>query len=405
MPLPYALDHINLWAIEDGTGWALVDTGVRTEDNAAVWRELFANHAHDHAPADARDRDPCTPTTSASRVADAQVRRAPVDDAARYLNCRARWCPTPAAGAADAIDLLPPRRLDRRMRPSVRASATSASHTLPTATAGCRPRAVRDQRAPLSACRRQRPLARARLPALRRARRADLRRPGPAAHLVQRLGPTRSSPDANPMQQWARFARHAASARCRPTCWCCSSHNEPFRGLHDWDLDALASAASSGPGAPAAQPGREAQAARSTCSAPSSRARSARTTCRLLGMATGEGRSRASTTCSRVARWCASGRAGWIGIRRLEGEPATFLGTAAPLTCKSSGTGPRASCGHACKRASWANVLMPPSACATMAKAARAIRRNAKVELAEVTAARFDALLPCRLGGTPRKTP
>ena len=47
MPLPYALDHINLWAIEDGAGWALVDTGVRTEDNAAVWRELFANHAHD----------------------------------------------------------------------------------------------------------------------------------------------------------------------------------------------------------------------------------------------------------------------------------------------------------------------------------------------------------------------
>jgi len=43
MPLPYTLDHINLWAIDDGAGWALVDTGVRTEETTAVWRELFAN--------------------------------------------------------------------------------------------------------------------------------------------------------------------------------------------------------------------------------------------------------------------------------------------------------------------------------------------------------------------------
>jgi len=43
MPLPYALDHINLWALDDGAGWAIVDTGARTEDATAVWRELFAN--------------------------------------------------------------------------------------------------------------------------------------------------------------------------------------------------------------------------------------------------------------------------------------------------------------------------------------------------------------------------
>ncbi len=45
MPLPYALDHINLWAIADGEGWALVDTGQRTDDTAQAWRELFAHHA------------------------------------------------------------------------------------------------------------------------------------------------------------------------------------------------------------------------------------------------------------------------------------------------------------------------------------------------------------------------
>lgn len=44
MPLPYALDHINLWALDDGAaGWALVDTGTRTDVTAAVWREQFAN--------------------------------------------------------------------------------------------------------------------------------------------------------------------------------------------------------------------------------------------------------------------------------------------------------------------------------------------------------------------------
>ncbi|MDP9043893.1 MAG: MBL fold metallo-hydrolase, partial [Pseudomonadota bacterium] len=41
MPLPFKLDHINLWAIADGAGWAVVDTGVRTEETIAAWRALF----------------------------------------------------------------------------------------------------------------------------------------------------------------------------------------------------------------------------------------------------------------------------------------------------------------------------------------------------------------------------
>ena len=41
MPLPYALDHINLWQLDDGPGWALVDTGTRTEEVAAAWRALL----------------------------------------------------------------------------------------------------------------------------------------------------------------------------------------------------------------------------------------------------------------------------------------------------------------------------------------------------------------------------
>ncbi len=42
MPLPFALDHINLWLLEDGDGWTLVDTGYGVEATWALWEQLFA---------------------------------------------------------------------------------------------------------------------------------------------------------------------------------------------------------------------------------------------------------------------------------------------------------------------------------------------------------------------------
>jgi glyoxylase-like metal-dependent hydrolase (beta-lactamase superfamily II) len=42
MQLPFALDHINLWALEDGDGWTVIDTGMQTPDIAAAWRTLIA---------------------------------------------------------------------------------------------------------------------------------------------------------------------------------------------------------------------------------------------------------------------------------------------------------------------------------------------------------------------------
>lgn len=41
MPMPFELDHINLWAIRDGDGWTIVDTGLRTEDVAKAWHSLL----------------------------------------------------------------------------------------------------------------------------------------------------------------------------------------------------------------------------------------------------------------------------------------------------------------------------------------------------------------------------
>jgi glyoxylase-like metal-dependent hydrolase (beta-lactamase superfamily II) len=43
MRLPMmGLNHINVWALRDGDGWTLVDTGVQTPDTATDWQEAFS---------------------------------------------------------------------------------------------------------------------------------------------------------------------------------------------------------------------------------------------------------------------------------------------------------------------------------------------------------------------------
>ncbi|MDT8320509.1 MAG: MBL fold metallo-hydrolase [Xanthomonadales bacterium] len=41
LPLPFQLDHINVWLLEDAHGWALVDTGLFDETTRAVWRRVL----------------------------------------------------------------------------------------------------------------------------------------------------------------------------------------------------------------------------------------------------------------------------------------------------------------------------------------------------------------------------
>ena len=41
MPLPFALDHINLWLLDEGDGWTIVDTGVATDAVIDHWLALF----------------------------------------------------------------------------------------------------------------------------------------------------------------------------------------------------------------------------------------------------------------------------------------------------------------------------------------------------------------------------
>jgi glyoxylase-like metal-dependent hydrolase (beta-lactamase superfamily II) len=42
MPLAGALSHINLWALDDGGGWAIVDTGLRSDETTAAWCQLHS---------------------------------------------------------------------------------------------------------------------------------------------------------------------------------------------------------------------------------------------------------------------------------------------------------------------------------------------------------------------------
>ena len=42
MPLPFALDHINLWLLEDGDGYAIVDCGLGNQKTRDLWDAYFA---------------------------------------------------------------------------------------------------------------------------------------------------------------------------------------------------------------------------------------------------------------------------------------------------------------------------------------------------------------------------
>ncbi len=49
MPLPFALDHINLWLLRDRDddgreGWTIVDCGVANDATRAAWESVFAHH-------------------------------------------------------------------------------------------------------------------------------------------------------------------------------------------------------------------------------------------------------------------------------------------------------------------------------------------------------------------------
>ncbi|MFD1344174.1 MBL fold metallo-hydrolase [Litorisediminicola beolgyonensis] len=42
LPLPMKLDHVNVYALDDGDGWTLIDTGIHSRRSVALWEEILA---------------------------------------------------------------------------------------------------------------------------------------------------------------------------------------------------------------------------------------------------------------------------------------------------------------------------------------------------------------------------
>jgi len=67
MPLPFALDHINLWLLRDNIdghdGWTIVDCGISRDEVKALWEDVFKNWRG--CPCCACWSRTCTPTISA----------------------------------------------------------------------------------------------------------------------------------------------------------------------------------------------------------------------------------------------------------------------------------------------------------------------------------------------------
>lgn len=47
VPLPFRLNHVNVYLIDDGDGWAVIDTGLDYEGGRAAWESLLAEPMHD----------------------------------------------------------------------------------------------------------------------------------------------------------------------------------------------------------------------------------------------------------------------------------------------------------------------------------------------------------------------
>jgi glyoxylase-like metal-dependent hydrolase (beta-lactamase superfamily II) len=41
LPLPFDLNHINVWLLQDGTDWTIVDTGIASDESKDAWRQVF----------------------------------------------------------------------------------------------------------------------------------------------------------------------------------------------------------------------------------------------------------------------------------------------------------------------------------------------------------------------------
>ena len=44
MPIPFSLDHINLWVLRDHDGWTIIDTGFYSLESVSLWEAVLSGH-------------------------------------------------------------------------------------------------------------------------------------------------------------------------------------------------------------------------------------------------------------------------------------------------------------------------------------------------------------------------
>ena len=77
MPLPFALNHINLWLLRDGEGWTVVDTGIARPEVQAHWRRVLEEVGEGRA-GPPHHRDPFPPRPPRQTPAGSRRRTGPI---------------------------------------------------------------------------------------------------------------------------------------------------------------------------------------------------------------------------------------------------------------------------------------------------------------------------------------
>ena len=234
MPLPFALDHINLWLVEDGAGWTIVDTGYAMAETKALWQRIFAErlgglpvtriivtHYHpDHIGLAGWlcERWQAPLWTTEKEWLHARVMSQGGDD---FVPARREFARRAGMDAASSALFGEHGAGYRRGVPSVPPSFQRIADG----------HANRDRRARLAGDRRRRPCPRARLPLLRQGGVLIA-----GDQVLPEISPNVSvqahEPDGDPLARYlASLARLRAAVPAETLVL--PSHNLPFFGLHD----------------------------------------------------------------------------------------------------------------------------------------------------------------------------
>jgi glyoxylase-like metal-dependent hydrolase (beta-lactamase superfamily II) len=235
MPLPFSgLNHINLWALEDGPGWTLTDTGMQTTDTAAHWEQAFAG---------ALDRRPvlrviCTHMHPdhigmagwLTRQNDCRLWTTRLE----YLTCRMLVADTGREAPPDALQFYHAAGWDEQALGSYKArfgGFGKAVYTLPDSFR----RIVDGEDILIGGRSWHAVVGRGHSPEHLCLHSPELRVLISGDQVLPRITSNVSvfptEPDANPLQEWLESLASIA-ARVPDDVLVLPSHNEPFRGLH-----------------------------------------------------------------------------------------------------------------------------------------------------------------------------